>query len=173
MGCSNYYPCEDNLAPLYNKITYKNMDVIKFVNDSGILRQDTVHINYSKVPENYNDNYSEEYNGQGACSGDFSFKLGDYEIHGHQYGGDNYAEISTNFFNYAIYERQDTLEYDYNGIILKAIHIYEIDSARFKNINYQKKILKYCNEYIVSLSDYKLFYFSIIENNIRTNWKLE
>ena len=178
--CAINISCPDNLTPLFNKISYKNNQIITFVNDLGIVKYDTVHIKNKKVPDHItgtilNRGGDGEYD---DCTGIFYVNLGDFKICGIQdcqHCSQNGAGINTYFFSYQYsFKSADTTFYLYNDKKIEPVLHYMLDTAYFEhNYNSQKKIIKYCNEYYISLNDYRLLFYSIIENDIKTNWRLK
>ena len=173
--------CNDNLTPMFEKISYKENELVTFISDSGFIRTDTVKIEFNKVPEQYNSTGSED--GKYDCKGDFTIMFGSYRILGvaTYYKSQSYLEesfINSSYRNeiisdYGLYKKSDTVNYVYNGNTIKSIHKYEIDSVKFNELNRQNKIFKYCYEYYYSINDYRLLFYSIAEGNNKVNWRLK
>jgi hypothetical protein len=177
-GCSilNQTDCPDNLEPYFRKnITYKNNEIIEFINDSGIHKFDTVHIKYPNVPSKYLKDGNDQENYQ--CGGQFFVDLGDYEITGVQQDNeeDNTIYVSPYFFKncYCHYLNSEAITYLYNGNAIDAIHYYNIDSTSIHNITKPYKVVKYCTEFYFTPNDFRLLAYSISDSGIITNWRIK
>jgi hypothetical protein len=161
-GC---YECGNELKTYYEKIPYKNGDIVKYINDDGTIKRDTVRIEYSKVPGNINCSGSEECDEN--CIGEFTLTLGSYRMHVSQVydDGSNFIRFKNVFFEKTINgSRLDTSDFVLNGKVIKAMH-YKADTSTNTS-------MKYCYEFYYSVNDYKLIYYTISDNKVFTNWRL-
>lgn len=162
--------CANNLENLFNNtIDYSDNEIVEFVNDSGITKTDTVHIIYPSVEDTYiNDDTDEDYR---SCSDFFEVKLGEYEIQGSQSSNlyNNAFGVIINFYHREIYinAELDTVDYIYNDTAIKSFYRkWSITEGLPENE-------KYCSEIYFAVSDLRLLRYSVIENNVQTNWRLK
>ena len=167
-------PCTDDLTDYYHKVQYKNGQIISFINDSAKIKSDTVHFTYEPV-KRYFPYMSDGSDGDGYCYGEIDVKLGNYEFFCHQ-GIIPYMESSdiNIYLSYTFLKdsllgktfKQEIVNYKYNKSSIQSLHFLNIDTAAYHKT-------RYLMECYISSSSYTLLSYSIIENGVRTNWRMK
>ncbi len=165
--CEN---CQQNLASYYNKIGYKNNEIVQFSNSQGNIKLDTVQINYTPVPKQI----CSSTDHQQDCWGDFEFIIGNYVISGNQGPNLRYNATYCDFYfkDQKYYNDRkificDTIDYEYRGNSIIALHYIWNDTIKEDNS------IKHYTEFIISKNDYRLLKFCINENNFNECWNLK
>ncbi len=161
--------CAKKLEGIYNKINYRNNEIVQFSDSLGNIRSVTIHVNYDPVPNQACGTTDHQQD----CWGIFKFVVGDFVLDGSQ--GPNYTNNETSFGYYFISDahfykhvyKVDTILYEYHGNKIIALHNVWYDPTEEDNNS------KHYSEFIISKSDYRLLKYCIIDNDINTCWTLK